>query len=130
MEEYKARFIDEYHELKTKYTKLHEMVVKHDAKTLDFTPTCPIELLKEQLVAMGKYLYILEVRAQIEKIDLSESEEKNIMGGCIYSYPLGDQYFSTTYSAPMEMRYLNEEEQEQIDSHLHKISKRSKEKCF
>lgn len=72
MEDYKIRFVHEYNELKTKYTKLHNMVIKYDAKTLDFTPTCSIDLLKEQLAAMGRYLYILEVRAQIENIDLSE----------------------------------------------------------
>ena len=75
MEDYKIRFVNEYHELKTKYTKLHNMVIKYDAKTLDFTPTCSIDLLKEQLSAMGKYLYILEVRAQIENVDLSEHIE-------------------------------------------------------
>lgn len=130
MEDYKIRFINEYHELNTRYIKLHDMIIKYNAKTLDFTPTCPIELLKEQLAVMWKYLYLLEIRAQIEKIDLSESEEKNIMGGCIYSYPLADKYFSTTDSAPMEMKFLNEEEQEQMDSQIHKISKISKEKCF
>jgi hypothetical protein len=47
------------------------MVVKYEAGTLDFTPDCPLDLLKNQKAAMGKYLYTLEVRAQIEKIDLN-----------------------------------------------------------
>ena len=44
------------------------MLVKYDAGTLDFTPSCPIELLKHQAKMMGQYLYDLEVRAEIEKI--------------------------------------------------------------
>ncbi len=68
--DYKERFKAEYHQTKIRYDKLHKMIVKADAGTLEFTPTCPIELLKEQKAAMGRYLYCLEVRAQIEKIDL------------------------------------------------------------
>lgn len=69
--DYKERFIAEYQQTKIRYTKLHNMLVKADAGKLDFTPTCPLELLREQKAAMGKYLYCLEVRAQIENVDLS-----------------------------------------------------------
>lgn len=68
--DYVERMKAEYRELKERYEKLHRMLVKYDAGTLDFTPTCPIELLKEQAAAMGKYLYILEVRAEIEGVTL------------------------------------------------------------
>ena len=70
MNDYKERMKVEYQQTKERYDKLHKMLVKYDAGTLDFTPTCPIELLKEQAGAMGKYLYILEVRAQIENVDI------------------------------------------------------------
>ena len=70
MEDYKVRMINEYKELKDRYQKLHNMLVKYDAKKLDFTPTCPIDLLREQAATMGKYLYILEERALIEDIEL------------------------------------------------------------
>ncbi len=70
MDDYKERMKVEYQQTKERYDKLHKMLVKYDAGTLDFTPTCPIELLKEQAGAMGKYLYILEVRAQIENVDI------------------------------------------------------------
>ena len=70
MEDYKVRFQKEYAELKDKYTKLHKMLVKYDAGKLEFTPTCPIALLREQAAAMGKYLYILETRAIIEDVPL------------------------------------------------------------
>ncbi len=70
MEEYKRRLISEYHQVKERYDKLHRMLVMHDAGTLTFTPTCPIQLLRDQAAAMGKYLYILEVRAEIESVCL------------------------------------------------------------
>lgn len=70
LEPYKARMAAEYKELKAKYTKLHKMIVKYDAGTLDFTPTCPIDLLREQKATMGKYLNILEIRAEIENVSL------------------------------------------------------------
>ena len=46
------------------------MCVKYVAGTLNFTPTCSLELLKEQKAAMGRYLGCLEVRAEIEGIKL------------------------------------------------------------
>ena len=46
------------------------MIVKYEAGTLNFEPKCSIELLKEQSAAMGKYLYMLEVRATIEGVEL------------------------------------------------------------
>lgn len=60
----------EYYQTKTRYDKLHKMVVKMEAGTLDFEPTCPIELFKRQLNAMGQYLYVLEIRAQMEGVEL------------------------------------------------------------
>ena len=72
--DYKERMKNEYWELKNKYGKLHNMLVKYDAGKLEFTPTCPIELLREQASVMGKYLYILEVRAVIEDVQLFACE--------------------------------------------------------
>lgn len=68
--DYKERFVAEYYQTKIRYNKLHNMVVKYEAGTLSFTPSCSLELLKEQKSAMGKYLYCLEVRAEIENINL------------------------------------------------------------
>ena len=67
---YKERFLAEYYQTKIRYNKLHNMLVKYEAKTLEFEPTCPIEILKRQCSHMGEYLYDLEVRAEIEKIEL------------------------------------------------------------
>ena len=71
MNPHDRRMIEEYQQTKERYEKLHKMLIRHDAKTLDFTPSCPIELLREQKAVMGRYLYILEVRAEIEDVDLN-----------------------------------------------------------
>lgn len=68
--DYKERFRAEYRQTKIRYDKLHAMIVRYEAGTLNFTPNCPIELLKDQASAMGKYLFCLEVRAEIEKVEL------------------------------------------------------------
>ena len=67
---YKDRFVSEYYQTKIRYEKLHKMIIKYEANTLDFTPTCPIDILKRQCAHMGQYLFDLEVRAEIEKIEL------------------------------------------------------------
>ena len=68
--DYKKRMQTEYRELKERYDKLHNMIVKYEAGTLDFEPNCTIDILKNQKSAMGQYLYWLEVRAQIENVEL------------------------------------------------------------
>lgn len=68
--DWKERVVQEYKELKERYNKLHKMLIKYEAGTLDFTPNCPLELLKEQKMYMGEYLRILEIRSEIEDIDL------------------------------------------------------------
>ena len=73
-EDYKERFVAEYHQVKIRYEKLKnfcnkievekmlgEEVTKHD---------CPLGLLREQQKYMGLYLSVLEKRALIENIVL------------------------------------------------------------
>lgn len=69
---YQDRMKQEYLQLKTRYNRLHKMLVRYDAGTLHFKPNCPIELLREQASVMGRYLYILETRAEIEGVKLEE----------------------------------------------------------
>jgi hypothetical protein len=68
--DYKDRFKAEYIQTKMRYNKLHRLIIKMEAGTCDFTPSCSLEIHKEQAKYMGMYLHILEVRAEIEKIDL------------------------------------------------------------
>jgi hypothetical protein len=69
-EDYKERFRAEYHQTKIRYGKLHQMCIRYETGTLDFTPSCSLDLLKEQKAAMGNYLRTLEIRAEIEGIEL------------------------------------------------------------
>lgn len=69
-ENYKERFKGEYYQIKIRYDKLHKMIIKYYANTLEFTPDTPIHLLEEQVNFMGNYLRILEIRAEIENIKL------------------------------------------------------------
>ena len=68
--DYKARFVGEYVELKIRCNKLHKMLIKHEAGTLGFEPTCDISILEDQAYYMDNYLEQLEIRAEIEKIIL------------------------------------------------------------
>lgn len=69
-DDYKNRMKAEYLQTKIRYDKLHKMIVKYESNTLDFEPSCSLDLLKKQASAMGRYLYYLECRAEIEGIEL------------------------------------------------------------
>ena len=73
-DDYKERFKAEYQQVKIRYDKLDEMTVCYEAGTLPFTPSCSLELLKEQKKHMGNYIRCLKIRAQIENIDLREDK--------------------------------------------------------
>ena len=74
--DYKDRFVAEYMQTKIRYNRLHKMIVRYEAGTLSFKPTCPLALLKEQAAAMGAYLYVLEKRAELEGIHFHVSVEE------------------------------------------------------
>lgn len=74
--DWKERMVAEYWQTKIRYNNLHDMLVKYEAEqvhgaegALGFTPNCSLQLLKDQAAAMGKTLYILEMRQVIEKVD-------------------------------------------------------------
>ena len=58
-DDYKNRMKAEYLQTKIRYDKLHKMIVKYESNTLDFEPSCSLDLLKKQASAMGQYLYCL-----------------------------------------------------------------------
>lgn len=70
MEAYQIRFIEEYKQLKRGYSALHKMLIKYEAGTLPFEFKCPVWLLEEQASIMARYLTILEVRAELDGLDL------------------------------------------------------------
>lgn len=68
-DDFKERFIAEYIQTKVRYDALHRMLIKYRAGTL--TLKCSYyDLLAEQAEYMGNYLRILEIRAEIEGIEL------------------------------------------------------------
>lgn len=70
--DYKERFKAEYYQLVIRYKKLKNMLEKWDNNTLDFTPICPRSTYNMQIEAMTKYIAVLEARAVMENIELSE----------------------------------------------------------
>lgn len=84
--DYKDRFVAEYAQTKIRYEKLKAFNNKIEAarrvlsNPFECRPKdivepkhdCPEDLLRDQQSVMGQYLHILEVRAEIEGIDLEE----------------------------------------------------------
>ena len=88
-EDYKERFKAEYWQLKDRYEKLKAFNTKIEAAQASIRPRefweekpeitiempkhdCPEWILRDQQGIMGNYLHILELRAVIEGVDLSE----------------------------------------------------------
>jgi hypothetical protein len=67
--DYKERFIAEYHQLKERYNNLNKMINNWD--NLDFKPSCSLSIYQSQVSAMKQYLNILELRARVENINLN-----------------------------------------------------------
>ncbi len=72
--DYKERFKGEYYQVKIRRDNLEKMLVKYEAKKLDFTPVCSIEVLQDQLYYMNEYIRVLKIRAEIEGIELDNTQ--------------------------------------------------------
>jgi len=70
--DYKARYVAEYLELQGRAERLKALIDKYHVGTLDFTPTCPIDLLEQQLDVMEHYISILITRAILEGVDFND----------------------------------------------------------
>lgn len=68
--DWKKRLKGEYLQLKDRRNKLHTTLVKIGAGTIDFKGKTPISLLFKQQDAMDAYLELLEMRAELEGIEL------------------------------------------------------------
>lgn len=68
--DWEKRMVDEYWETKERYDNLRRLIVKYEAGTLDFKPKCTVGLLRDQLDTMRHYLEVLEIRAEIEDVNL------------------------------------------------------------
>lgn len=108
---YIDRFIAEYHQLRIRYESLNRFVNKIEAcemvidsddtsvsdpenikKFMRETPrhNCPLELLENQRDAMQEYLHWLEVRAEVEHIDLTKVREVKSNDGKVYKFDLSN----------------------------------------
>lgn len=79
-EDYKERFVAEYHQVKIRYEKLKNFCNKIEVEEMlgkEVTKhDCPLELLREQQKYMGLYLSVLEKRALIENVELYKEKQK------------------------------------------------------
>lgn len=82
-DDYKARFLAEYAQLKIRYEKLKHYCDLMEADRIalmegkgpiikEVKHDCPYEMLRKQQKYMEKLLHIMELRAILEKIDLYE----------------------------------------------------------
>lgn len=68
--DYKDRFRAEYYQLVTRLRKLVETITMYETGELDFEPTCPIDVLRDQVASMRNYQAVLQHRAMLENISL------------------------------------------------------------
>lgn len=68
--DWKERLKGEYLQLKDRRNKLHTTLVKIAAGTIEFKGKTPVNLLFKQQDAMDAYLELLEMRAELEGIEL------------------------------------------------------------
>lgn len=72
--DYKERFKAEYRQVKIRYEKLKTFCNKIEAAEITGKEPpkhdCPVSLLRDQQSYMGQYLRILELRAEVENIQL------------------------------------------------------------
>ena len=78
--DYKERFIAEYVQTVIRYYRLSDILEAAKSNTLpeSFTPTCPLDILDMQRVAMAAYLEILKKRADLESIILPSVSIKEV----------------------------------------------------
>lgn len=73
-EDYRERFKAEFQQTQTRYLKLRRFCDRIEAAEMTGREApkhdCPLTLLREQQRSMGAYLHTLEMRAEIEGIDL------------------------------------------------------------
>ena len=69
---YKERFKAEYYQIRIRIISLKNMLDKWDNGELSFVPTCPRSIYTDQLSIMVRYMSILQCRALMEGIDLTD----------------------------------------------------------
>lgn len=70
--DWRYRMRDEYWTLRDRADRLEDLIDRYVSGELDFTPTCPVSLLRAQLEVMRSYQDILRYRFQLEGISMNE----------------------------------------------------------
>ena len=68
--DWKDRFVAEYLQVRIRYNKLHDLIVKREVGKCDFNTPISLESWKAQAQHMGLYLYELEKQAVLHGIEL------------------------------------------------------------
>lgn len=74
-DDFKERFKAEYWQLKIRVDNLEKMLARYKDGTLNFTPKCSYDILREQAIFMREYQRVLGVRALIEGIELDDTSQ-------------------------------------------------------
>lgn len=126
-EDYKERFKAEYNQLSIRLQGLSKMLKSYKEGTLNFTPKCSYDVLKEQEQAMVAYAKCLENRAKIEDINLHKKIQAHafqydgdfvdshgvyyIPDWAVNAYEMGKLYFKDYNGVPdilfIKSRYYN-----------------------
>jgi hypothetical protein len=85
---YKERFKAEVYQLDIRIGKLSNLLSAWDAGELKFQPTCPYVLLETQLNSMKVYRHLLQMRAEIEGIELYD--ENKTCKNCVHANKVDD----------------------------------------
>ena len=70
--DYRNRFRAEYYHVKLRLSNLKAVLKLWDSNKLNFKPDCPRSIYNLQLKAMEDYLAVLEARAAIEHVDITD----------------------------------------------------------
>lgn len=76
-EDYKERFKAEYWQLKFRLERLNRLIELHIAGQLTFELSSPIIIHNQQACIMQRYMDFLELRANMEEIDLTPPDDSD-----------------------------------------------------
>ncbi len=106
--DWKERLKQEYAELKERYEKLkawnNKVEVKHHTSREEMSQNdiLRFDLMRQQQHCMGKYLHILELRAELEGISLSGDTEPTTQSGCRCLLMKDQQHYMEKLRAELE----------------------------
>lgn len=86
--DYKQRFRAEVYQLDVRIGKLSGLLSAWECGELKFTPSCSYVLLETQLNAMKVYRHLLQMRAEIEGVELYQEQKE--CRNCAHAHKIDD----------------------------------------